>query len=425
MLKSNSLRFRVAVAFAAFGALLSILSSLAVYFAAHELGDRLIDETLTTEMEESVERHARDSIFVPPNTVSIKGYVLSDAGENKNIPLKIISLPVGTYDRVIEGVDYRVLVADRNGVRYFELFDIDARNERYEVFIRILFFLSLFVTAASAGVGYWLATQIISPVTRLAQQVGKAEPGDENLSLSEMLRNDEVGELARAFDHYVHRINKFIERENYFTADVGHELRTPLAIILGALEVLEQDETFSVKQKERMARIKHAAQDMTGLTAALLLLAYEYQPSTGKQSYDVSEVLSATVKNHRHLIGGRPIRVELEFQGKPHLVVERPLLEIVIGNLLRNALLNTQSGLIVLRLEQSQLIVKDSGVGMSEEVSERALKFYYKGASSTGAGVGLSLVKRICERYGWHISIDSKEGYGTSIKIDFMRQEAN
>ena len=104
---------------------------------------------------------------------------------------------------------------------------------------------------------------------------------------------------------------------------------------------------------------------------------------------------------------------------EPSLIVERPLLEIVIGNLIRNALFHTKTGSVVLTVEAEQLTVQDTGVGMRPEELERALERYYKGASSAGAGVGLSLVKRICDRYGWRISLDSKEGQGTSAMIDF------
>src|SRR5512144_1315417 len=101
------------------------------------------------------------------------------------------------------------------------------------------------MTFSSFAGGFWLASRVTASVTRLAEQVKHAEPGDMDLSLIKLTGNDEVGELARAFDRYVRRLQEFIERENYFTADVSHELRTPLAIMLGTVEVLEQDESLS------------------------------------------------------------------------------------------------------------------------------------------------------------------------------------
>jgi signal transduction histidine kinase len=103
-------------------------------------------------------------------------------------------------------------------------------------------------------------------------------------------------------------------------------------------------------------------------------------------------------------------------------MVESPLLEIVVGNLIRNALFNTKSGIVLVRLEAERLIVRDTGVGMRPEELARALERYYKGASSAGAGVGLSLVKRICDRHGWSISLESQEGQGTTAEIDFSER---
>jgi signal transduction histidine kinase len=417
---SNSLRFRVALAFAVFGALLSMLLSAGIYLAQHEMGRRLMDETLRAELDDSVERYSRNPLFIPPNTVSIKGYVLAGTELDQEVPAEIRSLAPGKYDVIIiDGIDYRVLVADRNGVRYFMLFDVDSQNLREAKFLRFLSLFVLCMTLVSAGAGFWLALRIITPLTRLAEQVTQADPGDTKLLLFRMERDDEVGELAAAFDRYLIRIRKFVERENYFTTDVSHELRTPLAIIQGTVEVLEQDENLSAKQRERVARIKRASLDMGDLTSALLMLVREHRPSLHEAACDVGEVLRACVDRHQHLIADRPIRLDVELVNEVHLEVERNLLEIVIGNLLRNAFFNTQSGSVLLRLEADRLIVKDTGFGMSAEVLEHIFERHYKGPSSAGAGVGLTLVKRICDRYGWRIAIESQQGAGTTAEIVF------
>jgi signal transduction histidine kinase len=189
--------------------------------------------------------------------------------------------------------------------------------------------------------------------------------------------------------------------------------------MLGTVEVLEQDDSLSAKQRQRITRIRRAAQDMIDLTSALLLMAREHLNTADEQPCNVAEVALACVEKHRHLIGDRPIRMEVNLIAEPSLIVERPLLEIVIGNLIRNALFHTKAGSVLLTVEAEKLTVQDTGVGMRPEELERALERYYKGASSAGAGVGLSLVKRICDRYGWRISLDSKEGQGTSAVIDF------
>lgn len=425
MILAKSLRFRVAFVFAVFGAALSMVLSGSLYLASKELGHRLMDETLRAELEDSVERYARDSIFVPPNTVSIKGFVLvGDTAQSHTAPPEELkNLAPGSYNVAVGDTDYRVLIEKRDGVRYFMLFDTDSQHEQEAHLLSLLLMFALFMTLASAGGGFWLALRVLTPVTRLAQEVGQADPEETDLSLTKLTRNDEVGELARAFDRYLHRLRDFVEREKYFTADVSHELRTPLAFLLGTAEVLEQDDTLSSRHKERIARIKRATQDMIELTAGLLLMAREHQRSTDETLCHVAEVMRTCVDKHRHLIGERPIRMEIEVIAELDLVVERSLLEIVIGNLIRNALFNTEAGTVLLRLEAQRLTVQDTGIGMRPEVLSRALERHYKGPSSVGAGVGLSLVKRICDRYGWRISLSSQEGQGTTAEINFFPAE--
>ena len=418
MFQTNSLRFRVAIFYAIFGAGLSVMLAAGAYMTVEHIGHQLMDEALNEELN----KHASESIFVEPNTVSIKGYVISPAKRSKDIPLEVESLDPGTYNMTVGNIDYRVLVINKYGGRYIMMFDTQLQHFHEEVYFRYVETFALLMIICSAAGGYWLASRVTSSVTRLARQVGQSEPGDTHLSLTwiKQTSNDEVGELARAFDRYLRRLREFIERENFFTADVSHELRTPLAIMLGTVEVLEQDDSLSPKQRQRITRIRRAAQDMIDLTSALLLMAREHLDAGDEQPCQVAEVALACVEKHRHLIGDRPIRMEVNVQAEPSVMVERPLLEIVIGNLIRNALFHTKSGSVLLTVDADKLTVKDTGAGMRPDELARALERYYKGTSSAGSGVGLSLVKRICDRYGWRISLDSKEGEGTSAIIEFL-----
>ena len=421
MRPSNSLRFRVAVAFAVFGALLSVLLSVGLFVTAQQMGHRLMDEALRAELEDSVARHATDSVFIPSNTASIKIFFLSQRKPSHFYPPEeLVNLTPGRYNIEVGQIDYRVLVADRGDSRYFLIFDTEKQHEREAAFLRYLIWFAVLMTLTSSGGGFWLAARIITPVTRLAREVGRAEPGAPIVLLDKLARQDEVGELARAFERYRDRMLEFVARENYFTADVSHELRTPLAIIQGTVEVLEHDKTFTDKQRERVERIKRAAQDMIDLSSALLLLSREYRPAVDVPPCYVSDVVEACVDKHSHLLKNRPVRLELELVNEPYLHVERPLLEVVVGNLLRNAFFNMQSGVVTLRLETVRLTIRDNGFGMSAEVLERIFERHFKGEKSTGAGVGMSLVKRICDRYGWRIAIASQPGAGTEVEVIFM-----
>jgi signal transduction histidine kinase len=424
MRQTKSLVSRVALIIAAFGILLSVMLSIGMHFTAQQIGHGLMDEALRAELEDSVAAHNKYKAFTPPNTVSIKGYIVAGEATGKfDPPIEIRKFIPGSYNVKISDKDYRVLVADRNGFRYFLLFNTDNQHETEKKGMYVLGIFNVVMTLASVGVGIWLSIHIISPVSKLASRVRNADPNDLDLPLEKLVRKDEIGDLARAFMEYLNRIKEYRQREQYFTADVSHELRTPIAIILGATEVLEKEETVPGKTLERVKRIKKAAQEMAELTSALLLLSREHRPIPGQMTKcNVGEVVKAVVEKHRYLITNRPIELQLDLSEEIVLNVEQTLLEIVLGNLLRNAFFNTLSGVVIIKFENGCVLIKDTGVGMSEDTLAHLFERYYKGEASKGAGVGMSIVKRICDRYGWKITIESEQRKGTNVGIQFLEK---
>jgi signal transduction histidine kinase len=415
----HSLRFRVAVAFAWFGALVSLLLAVGLYFSAADLGQRLMDETLRAEMEDYLARRERNPQSLPPNTLMLRGYV-NAPGQPSDVPPALRDLPPGQHQADIDGRPHRVAVAERAGVRYVLLFDQATQMQREQRFVFYLAGGILIMTLLSAAGGYWLAGRVVAPVARLAREIRAATPEGQSPALSGHFSEDELGEMARAFDNYIERLRAFIDRERAFTADVSHELRTPLAVIEGATEVLQGDSVLSERQKQRIERIARASRDMVELTTALLLMAREQTAGAQPDEQSpVKEVLLDCVEKHRHLIEGRDTRLELEIVAEPWLPAERTLLAIVIGNLIRNAFSYTETGKVAIRLLADRLIVSDTGIGIKADELARVFQRYYKGSASKGAGIGLSLVKRICDRYGWEVLIESREHEGTTAQLIF------
>lgn len=415
----HSLRFRLAATFAWFGALVSLLLSMGLSFTAHNLGERLMDETLRAEIEDYIARRSRNPDSLPPATISVRGYVHVPGRVTADIPPELRSLSPGKYQLTLGNVPYRIAVVDKGEARYVMLFNEIRQRRREEQFLVYLAAGALIMTLVSAGIGWWLAGRVVSPVAELARRVGKARPEDETLEVESGFSNDEIGELARVFGGYLKRMRAFIDRERAFTADVSHELRTPLAIVQGAVELMEDDPRLDERQKERIARIGRAAKEMIDLTSALLLMAREETSEEPvERDWDVWEVVRHTVETHRYLLSPKT-SVELVCRSHPRLAAERTLLGIVVANLIRNAFAYTESGTVSISLEDDRLTVADTGPGIREEEIGRVFQRHFKGPASTGAGIGLSLVKRICDRYGWQIRIESAEGRGTSAQLIF------
>ena len=416
----RSFRFRLALTFSVFGAMVSLLLSLGLSFSTHKLGERLIDETLRAETEDYMSRRARNPNSLPPATVSILGYVFVPHTVNADIPDELHNLAPGKFQLNLNGIHYRVAVADRAGERYVMMFNEMRQRERESTFLSYLISGVLMMTLLSASIGWWLAGRVVAPIAELGLRVSRANPQDPSLDIAQGFDPDEIGKLAQVFAAYLKRMRSFIERERAFTSNVSHELRTPIAIVQGVVELMEADNQLQGKQKERIARIGRATRGMAEMTNALLLMGREAgSDETMLHKCDVCELVGQQIEIHKHLLSANT-RVELRCPSQPQVEAERTLFAIVIANLIRNAFSYTPAGSVIITVDEHSLTVADTGTGIHSEAIDKVFQRHFKGSDSTGAGIGLSLVKRICDRYGWETIIDSTEGVGTTAQLVFV-----
>jgi len=414
-----NLRLRVALAFAGLGAGLSLLLSLWLQFASHEAGVRLMDETLKAELEDYRARRQRNPQSLPPATLTLLGFVLLGPAAAAPPPEAIATLAPGHHDVLIKGTPYRLLVQEAEGSRYFLLYNETRQAAREADFRWLLASGVLMMTLVASAAGFWLAGRVIAPVTALAARVRELEPEAAPAPLSLDFPAGELGALAAAFDRYLSRLRAFIERERAFTADVSHELRTPLAVIQGAAEIEAENPDLPPRQRQRAIRIQRAAQEMAEIITALLALAREDRAPAVRDLCPIAEVVRNGAERHRHLIADRPVDLVVEVAAEPWLRAERTLARIVVGNLIRNAFQHTDRGQVLIRLEEGRLLVRDTGRGIAADQLSRLFQRHYKGGASQGEGIGLSLTKRICDRYGWEIEVESEEGRGTEVRLLF------
>jgi signal transduction histidine kinase len=424
MTRRRSLRLRVAMAFAGLSAALSLLLSLGIWFATLDVSQRLMDQTLTAELEDYMARRARNPNSLPPAAASLRGYSMesgSSGSTGADLPPALRTLPVGQHEIELNGIPYRAAVAEKDGSRYVILFDEVRQKRRQQRFLAYLIGGATLMTLLAAIGGLWLAGRVIAPVTELARAVAGADP-ESPPRLARIAAaaapGDEIDELAQAFDRYLVRLAAFVERERSFAADASHELRTPLAVIRGAAEVLAEDPGLDAAQRERVARIERAAEEMAQLIAALLLLARE-EGTPQDESCDARRLAAACVERYRTLATSRGTTLKLAAPATVELKVPPALFAIVIANLVHNAVAHTRDGEISVTLDPASLTVRDSGSGIGDEALARVFERHYRGPDSAGAGIGLFLVKRVCDRLGWQVALQSDLEKGTTVRLDF------
>jgi signal transduction histidine kinase len=415
----RSLRYRVAAVFAVFGGSVSVVQAIGLYVASHNIEERLIDDTLTAELQDYAARRERNPRSVPEMTTTIRAYVMPARG-GAPIPPKVAKLAPGRHQIHLDGTPYRAAVEVHGAERFAILYNETQVRQREKELVALLVGGVLVMTGLSAVAGFWLSGRVIAPVNDLVSRVANLRPEDKPDSLASHYPWDEIRELAQDFDDYLDRLKAFIERERAFTADVSHELRTPLAVINGAAEVLLSNPKLPPATRGKVMRMARAAKEMTEITAALLVLAREEETQSARSvSCEVEPVLREVAEKLHEPLQAKPVTLTLDIQAQPRLAVERAVLAMVIGNLLRNAFAYTDQGEIRAHLDADSLTITDTGIGIEPEDLPRVFDRYYSSERSRGAGIGLSLVKRICERYGWHITIDSKPGHGTTTQLTF------
>jgi signal transduction histidine kinase len=377
-----------------------------------------MDQTLKAELEDYMARRARNPNSLPPNTVGLRGYLVSGDTTADSVPDALRGLAPGQHEIHMDGVPYRVAVAEREQERYLILFSEEHQKLREQRFLLYLITGAGIMTMLSTIGGLWLAGRVIAPVTELAQTVSTAPPENPPRLAVANEPDDEIAELAGAFDQYVARLAAFIERERAFAADASHELRTPLAVIRGAAELLTEDPRLSADQATRVARIERAAIDMSDLLTALLLLAREDSTPT-EESCNAVQIVRDCIGRYQPLAAARGTTVEFDAPLPVELPVPAAMFAIVVANLVHNALVHTPQGNIAVRLDADRLIVADTGIGIRAEEKTQVFERFHRGPESSGAGIGLSLVKRVCDRYGWRVALDSRPGGGTTATLDF------
>jgi signal transduction histidine kinase len=312
-------------------------------------------------------------------------------------------------------------VVDKADERYVMMFNEKHQRNRESTFFVYLVSGTLIMTFLSAWIGWWLAGKVVAPIAELSRRVNEASPQNNTLDITQGFEPDEIGKLAHVFNGYLQRMRDFIDRERAFTSDVSHELRTPLAIVLGVVELMEEDSQLQERQQERIARISRATHNMIDMTSALLLMGREASHDEAvKQTCDICEITNHIIEMHRHL-RSEDTSVNLICQTHPQIEAERTLLGVVVANLIRNALTHTPSGSVTIQIDDEKLSVTDTGTGIHSEEIGKIFQRHFRGSGSKGSGIGLSLVKRICDRYGWETIIESSEGTGTSAQLIFHK----
>lgn len=294
--------------------------------------------------------------------------------------------------------------------------------------LRAIIYAAFIAAAFAALVGYVSSRWMLEPVRRIADTVRRLKSGDMS-ARTNMSGDDELSQLGASFDSMADSIELDRERERRLTADVAHELRTPLMGIQATVEAII-DGVFPADE-ERLASIDSETRRLKRLVDALLDLSrYESGAIPFKeQQIDLIELIRGLFMNHEALLDEAGITHALIVDEEPVIVDgDADMIRQATANLISNAVRynREQGGRIIVEVHAVEnmgvISVSDNGIGIAPEDCEKVFTRFWRADegrehASGGLGVGLAVVQQIAAYHSGHVEVASVLGEGTTFSL--------
>jgi two-component system sensor histidine kinase BaeS len=292
---------------------------------------------------------------------------------------------------------------------------------------RTLLYGALMAAIIALLLGIFLSRTLTRPIRELTQATHAVSEGD--LSQQVPIRsNDELGELAKAFNKMSTELSRSVNIRKQMTADIAHELRTPLSLILGHAEAVHDGvlppsrENFEIIREEA-ERLEHLVNDLR-----ILSLADAGELSINPQTVESERLLQEVAAIYQYQTQRKNITLDLDIASPlSNIEVDPGRMTQVLTNILDNALRHTpEGGRILLSAkdtnDQVELAIEDSGPGLKAEDIDRIFDRFYRTDSSRqredgGSGLGLAIARSIVQAHGGQLSAESEEGKGLKVIV--------
>lgn len=464
-MKKNSLKVKFTLLYTFFMVLLTC-AALSILFS---LSSRELLASVQTRLEQRVQKSVENialrsgEIHLDSDFYSVSGDVyLSMYDENLyflygRLPYGFDSQPElsdGELRTIREGskewyvYDVSYSISEANTVYIRGVTSVTDAEESFAVTVRFALILLPLMVAATAVIGYRFTKRILSPVRTITGTVRKIR-SDADLSrrvgLTERkaadadagrIRKENAGDefytLAETFDEMLDELERVFRREQQFTSDASHELRTPVSVILAQCDAILEDSGLPEQQRGQILLIRRKASGMSEMINQLLFLsrADQGRQKIQTETVDLSGLTEMIVEEQQMLAdrGGRGIRLESRIQSGIEAEADETLYIRMLSNLLNNAVrYSRDNGRVEVFLEKKKDEVhgkvKDYGTGIAEEDLPHIWERFYRADSArTGtehSGLGLSMVRWIVRMHGGDVSAVSVKDSGSEFVFWF------
>ena len=245
-------------------------------------------------------------------------------------------------------------------------------------------------------------------------QVNKAQ--ELTLDTAEV---DEVKKLNVVFEKMSEQIRKDFEAQKEYTENVAHELQTPLAIISSKADELMQADNLTKEQLEQLALLLETTSRLSKINQSLIFLTkIDNRFYTEGITFSLNELIKEKLVLFETAIEDKNLKLALDLKDATHIYMDPYLAETLVINLLKNAIVhNEKGGELSIKLTNQSLIITNSGSALTFSEADIFKRFSRSEHSKKSLGIGLSIVKRICELYGFNIEYRFQENHIFAIKF--------
>lgn len=375
---------------------------------------------LKTAMEQEAShywmRYDKDHNAPLPDTKNLYGYRWQTAPPDL---LKQFHFERGVHRLVVDGNDRVTMYDEHDGYKLLLVFGESNVN-------RLIWLFGLAPLMASLIVLYsilWFinrrAQRYLSPVSQLAQAIKSIDLHQPSLNKNPFKKiqtrgNLEAEELKIALQIYHQTLIEFIEREQQFTAEVSHELRTPLSVIKGSLEILQ----YKFPDHAAIVRMQNMVVDMQLLMDTLLTIARQGSITLPASPVDLTASMQQICADMQDMFSAQAIEYDIQQQVKNIQNTSPAVVAMIFGNIIRNAINYSQGKRVSILIDAHRIVIEDDGVGLPlaamnalrqlDQDQENHLEIPHQ-----GYGIGLKLVKRLCNMIGWEIELINKSNFKT------------
>jgi len=285
----------------------------------------------------------------------------------------------------------------------------------------------VFVLLVAAVAGYLAAAGALRPVEsmrRRAREIGRTDRAGQRLPVPPS--HDEVARLGETLNEMLDRLEHAFDRERAFVSDASHELRMPLAILKGELELAMRHATTVEELRASVASAAEETDRVVQLAEDLLVIARSDQGQlpVSRQRVDVGELLESTVQRFRVRAAEHGVALTTDAPAGLHADLDPLRIEQALGNLLENALRHGGGPVRVIATGAPgggcAIAVEDGGPGFAPDVLPRALERFSRGDAARGrggTGLGLAIVEAIACAHGGTVTVANGEGGGARVRL--------